>query len=74
MKLFLGRPKTYIYSVKIGIPQQILWMYNTDDTKVQLREPMSFIEVTYRNMGEGLLTGAEITQRKMHHQSAPQDG
>jgi hypothetical protein len=32
-------------------------------TKVQLREPMSFIGVPYRSMGEGLLTEAEMTQR-----------
>ena len=30
-------------------------------TKVLLGEPISFIGVTYRNMGEGLLTGAEMT-------------
>ena len=29
-------------------------------TKVQLGEPVSFTEATYRNMGEGLLTGAEM--------------
>ena len=32
-------------------------------TKILLGEPISFIEVTYRNMGEGLLTGAEMTQK-----------
>lgn len=35
----------------------------TDTTKVQLVEPMSFIGVTYRNVGEKLNTGAEVTQR-----------
>lgn len=30
-------------------------------TKVQFGEP-SFIGITYRNVGEGLLTGAEMTQ------------
>ena len=30
-------------------------------TKFQFGESMSFIGVTYKNMGEGLLTGAEIT-------------
>lgn len=28
-----------------------------------------FIGVTYRNMGEGLLRRAEMTQRQLHHQS-----
>ena len=32
--------------------------------KVQLGEPMSYIGVSYRNMGEGLLTGTEMTQRQ----------
>ena len=31
-------------------------------TEVLRGEPISFIGVTYRNMGEGLLTGAEMTQ------------
>lgn len=35
---------------------------STDATKVQLDKPVSFIGVTYRNMGEGFLTGAEMTQ------------
>jgi hypothetical protein len=26
---------------------------------------MNFMGVTYRNMGEGLLTGADITQRQL---------
>lgn len=39
-----------------------------DTTKVQIK-PMSFIEVTYRNMGEGLFTGEEMTQRQLLHQS-----
>lgn len=45
----------------------------TDTPKVfQLGKPMSFTRVTYKNMRERLLTGAEITQRQMHHQSSPQ--
>jgi hypothetical protein len=35
-----------------------------DTTKIQLGESMNFIDVTYRNMSQGLLTGAEITQRQ----------
>ena len=43
-------------------------------TKVLLGEPISFIGVTYRNMSEGLLTGAEMTQRQLHRQSLPSIG
>jgi hypothetical protein len=32
-------------------------------TKVQLHEPMAFIEVASKTLGEGLLIGAEMTQR-----------
>jgi hypothetical protein len=35
---------------------------------------MSFIEVTYKNLGKGLLTGTELTQREQHHQGSPQHG
>lgn len=35
---------------------------STDATKVQLDKPVSFIGVTSRNMGEGSLKGAEMTQ------------
>ena len=45
---------------------------STNITKVQLGEPMSFIGVTYRNMGEGSCTGAEMTQRQLYHQGPPQ--
>ena len=38
---------------------------NTDTTAFQL-EPMSFIEVTYKNMGEGLPLRVEMTQRELH--------
>lgn len=37
--------------------------------KIQLGEPVSFTGVTYRNMGEGLLTGAEVTQRQLPQQT-----
>ena len=33
-----------------------------------------FIGVTYRNMGEGLFTSTEMTQRQLHHQRSPQRG
>lgn len=32
---------------------------NKETTEVQLREPMSYIGVTYRSMGEGLFPGEE---------------
>lgn len=35
---------------------------------------MSFIVVTYRNMHEGLLTTAEMTQRQPYHQNPPHHG
>lgn len=44
----------------------------TDAIKVQLSEPASFIGAIYRNMDEGLLKGAEMTQRRLHHQSSPE--
>ena len=43
-------------------------------TKVLVDEPISFIGVTYRNMGEGLVTGAEMTQKLLHRQSLPSMG
>ena len=37
---------------------------STDTTKVKVDEPVSFMGVTYRrNMGEGLFTGAKMTQK-----------
>lgn len=36
--------------------------------RVQVGGPMSFIGVTYKNMGEGLFIGAEVAQR---HGSSP---
>ena len=43
----------------------------TDTNKAQLGKPMSFIEVIYRSMSEGLFTRAEMTQRQLHHKSPP---
>ena len=40
-----------------------------DTIQVQLGEPMSFIGILHKNMGEKLLTGAEMTQKQLHHQS-----
>lgn len=44
---------------------------NTNTIKVRHGEPMSFIQVTYKSMGEGLLRGAERTQRHRHRQFHP---
>ena len=35
---------------------------------------MSFTGIPYRNMCEGLLTGAEMTQGQLYHQSPPHYG
>jgi hypothetical protein len=43
-------------------------------TTIILDEPISFIGVTYRNMGEGLLTVAEKTQKQLHRQTLPSMG
>lgn len=70
-KLFPGRCDTHTYSFQTENPPQTREQM---PSKVQLKEPMSFIGVTYRNMGEGFLTGAEITQRQLPHHSPPQPG
>lgn len=43
-----------------------------DTTTVQFGEPVGFIGITYRTIGERLLTGTEMTQRQLPHQSPPQ--
>lgn len=47
---------------------------STNSAKVQLGQPMIFNGVIYRNMGEGLFTGTERSQRQLHHQSLSQRG
>lgn len=42
-----------------------------DTIKIILGEPVNFIGVIYRSMGEGLLTGAEMTHGQLYHQSLP---
>ena len=37
-------------------------------------KPMSFTEVSYRNMGKGLLTGAQMIQRQLYPQGPLQHG
>lgn len=46
---------------------------STDTTKVPLSESVRFVEVTDRNVGEGLPTGSEMTQRLLC-QGPPQRG
>lgn len=48
------------------------WWLEADTTKVQLGEVVSFIQITCRDMGERLLIGKEMTQRKLHYQNPPQ--
>lgn len=59
-KLFLGRFNTQDFSPQIENLQQTKEQIKT---KVQFSEPMSFIGVTFRNMGEVLLIETETTQR-----------
>lgn len=55
---FLGRSYKYAFSAD----RETMIDQSMNTTKVQFGEPISFIGITYRNVGEGLLTGAEITQ------------
>lgn len=61
-RVFLGKHSTHIYSPQIGKP---LTDQTVDTTKVHVGETM----VTFRNMGEGLLTGTALTQKQLHYQS-----
>lgn len=45
-----------------------------DTTKVKLGELRSFTGGTYRNMGEGLLTGVKMTRRYLYYQGHPDMG
>ena len=38
-----------------------------DTIKIILGEPVTFIGVIYRSMGEGLLTGAEMAHGQLYH-------
>lgn len=70
-KLFLGRLNTHIFSPQIGKPTTDK---RTDKTKVHFSEPMSFIGVTFRTMGEVLLLETENTQRQLLYQGLPSVG
>jgi hypothetical protein len=63
-----------IYTCLLAHSRESMTEQRMDTTKVQFSEPVSFIRVIYRNMDEGLLTGVEMTQRQLHHQSQPQHG
>jgi hypothetical protein len=59
-----------------GIQHTPDWEPTSDqrmDTTIQVQrgKPQSFIGTTYRSMGEGILTGIEMTQRQLHFQSPP---
>jgi hypothetical protein len=62
---------TSIYSSQLGNSEQTK---GTDTTKVYFSEVMCIIRVIYRDMGKGLLTGAEMTQRWSQQQIPPQPG
>lgn len=70
-KTFLGDTKsTFIYSPQKGSLQQIkIWIPSKS-----IGLPKSFIGGIYRNMGKGLLTGAEMCQGELNHQSQPNHG
>lgn len=72
MKDFSRRDTTLIYLLTSD--KEPLIDKSMDTTKVQLGEPMNFTEVSYRNMVEWLLTGAETTHRQLYHQSSLQHG
>lgn len=57
---------TNLYSPKIEN-----WWQSKKITKVQFIELMSFIGVSYRNIGEELLNGLEMTKRQLYFQSPP---
>lgn len=58
-KLFLG-----YHSCLFILGRELMIDQSTDIIQVQFSEPMSF----YRNLSKGLLTGAKMTQRELHHQ------
>jgi hypothetical protein len=58
-KLFLGRQNIHPLSPE----REPMTGQNMDATKVQLCDPVSFIEIIYNNMGERLLTGTEMVQK-----------
>lgn len=61
-----GQMAANIYSPKIGGP---MTYQSKDTTRVQFDEQMSFTTVTYRSVGEGLFTEAEMTQRQPQHKN-----
>jgi len=67
-KLFLGRCNTHIYSPQVANSWRIKVQFLSKSNLVSL------ICVPYRCMGEGLLTGAEMTQRQLHHWGSSQHG
>lgn len=53
----------------IPIPSEPTADQNIDTPQSSLVESIIFIKVAYRNTGEWFLTGADITQRQLHHRS-----
>jgi hypothetical protein len=54
--------------------KELMTDQSTDTTNIQLGEPVSFIHLTYWSIGEGLLTGEEMTQSQMYHQGPSKHG
>lgn len=66
MTLFKGRCVHISTHLRLGTDDKI-----KNTTKVQFDEPMSFIGVSYKNMGEELLKGLEMTKIQLYYQSPP---
>jgi hypothetical protein len=60
-KTFPGKQQHHVNKSQIGTHNN----QRTDNTKVQIGGPVD-IGATYRNMGEGLVAGAGVTQRQLH--------
>ena len=64
-RLFLGRCNTdFLFQ-----DRELMTKQHMNTTKFQLEETVRFIGVTFRNVGEGLIIGAEIIQRQLNVQS-----
>lgn len=49
-------------------------IWRARQTKFQVGELMNIIGISYSNMTEALVTGAEITQSQLYNQSPPNNG
>lgn len=67
-------PEETQYILLLTPDRELMTDGSTNTTKVQLGEPGSFIHLTYRSIGEVLLTGEEMIQRQLHHQGPSKHG